>query len=489
MVEATNGQATSTTGGSYRDDDAFTSLPFFTEYDQIRTSSSFVLAKAEAAQDRLDKYTAQKILTPDASYEPGGEYFTLASDMFGQEAVSPQTESDAFELGVTIGQDIVANAKNAKDLFLGYLHAVYSLDVMKIGMVGHEADNAQNAQEYGVIEYLKATVLDKLEATEANIKVLQTYIDSLSNLARSDVFYGWIYVKAESFLNDFGNIANIRSLASRMEVSDDTSDRIDGMTDRLTAVAMEQRKYGIKSSYTESSLGGSWIFYEAEDFMAAAKQSDWDPEVFPQVAQVFHTAKTSFNSLRVDAEVVDVGNGGKQSRVGGHLDQIDMHLYIGKSGEIAFDADGLYTLDFILRDMPKQKQALRAEIIGKFFDLTMPVQGKKRLPSGHVVAPESEDKERDPILKFLVPRLKRLDEKMVPGSDVKREVRQHGVVWHIRELPEGFHPSPEARQRAERLGLKLADNETFVKAHTRGNGYPVQGHQAVKRLLENVVER
>ena len=65
----------------------------------------------------------------------------------------------------------------------------------------------------------------------------------------------------------------------------------------------------------------------------------------------------------------------------------------------------------------------------------------------------------------------------------RRTMREHGVIWTTRRLPKGHKPSFEARERAkEYLDRPLADNETFVSAHTRGSGERIiKPHQAMVR--------
>lgn len=63
-----------------------------------------------------------------------------------------------------------------------------------------------------------------------------------------------------------------------------------------------------------------------------------------------------------------------------------------------------------------------------------------------------------------------------------RKTRRHEVVSFVRRLPDGRHPTPEARQRArDEIGIELADNETYVRQHERGTGDKIRSHTARKR--------
>jgi hypothetical protein len=76
-------------------------------------------------------------------------------------------------------------------------------------------------------------------------------------------------------------------------------------------------------------------------------------------------------------------------------------------------------------------------------------------------------------------------EKEVEEAEEKtrRLLRGHDVVGHVRVLPPGYSPSPEARQKAAKLNIQLAENETWVKKYHRGDETrgEIKSHEAVQR--------
>jgi hypothetical protein len=69
-----------------------------------------------------------------------------------------------------------------------------------------------------------------------------------------------------------------------------------------------------------------------------------------------------------------------------------------------------------------------------------------------------------------LPRIKALrGERINTDRNTAKEVRFHGVVWHICRLPEGWHALPEAPALAQEACINLEDSEKSVRAHHRGS--------------------
>ncbi|MFZ2125997.1 MAG: hypothetical protein WAV04_00600 [Candidatus Microsaccharimonas sp.] len=134
---------------------------------------------------------------------------------------------------------------------------------------------------------------------------------------------------------------------------------------------------------------------------------------------------------------------------------------------------------------------LQAEILANYIDLVSPLEITNTLNGveGAPVLNGAQSVEtKDPVdivRQMLIRRIKTAKE--IPStdesSDAIREVRLHGVVWHIRQLPNGWSASPDAQTLAYQAGIVLQPGETFVRPHKRGSKRlgEVVGHQLISR--------
>lgn len=145
----------------------------------------------------------------------------------------------------------------------------------------------------------------------------------------------------------------------------------------------------------------------------------------------------------------------------------------------------------------KAFRTLQAEIISNYIDLVSPLElssslerygNKPKLdtsPKEQKTERDSKKSGMDAVRQLLIPRIKAAKElpQSTPKTDNHREIRLHGVVWHIRLLPNGWHASPEAQALASQAGIKLAEGETFVKPHKRGSARlgEVVSHNLINR--------
>lgn len=115
-----------------------------------------------------------------------------------------------------------------------------------------------------------------------------------------------------------------------------------------------------------------------------------------------------------------------------------------------------------------------AQLLSHYFDLTHKIETVHRAKQTIAQNPSSEKSIKDPldtVNRLVSPRVHILfdGEPESTPEEPRRSVCFHGVTWHTRELPEGWHASPEAIARAKAAGIILAPNETFVKDHHRGS--------------------
>lgn len=152
----------------------------------------------------------------------------------------------------------------------------------------------------------------------------------------------------------------------------------------------------------------------------------------------------------------------------------------------------------LLRDIARRRgkyaayRQLQAEVLSDYLDLTNPADTplKKRQNDeprfDNVQSEVSELRTASDIVRdILLARLpsprstEEEGEKEESENQGYREVRLHGVIWHIRRLPQGWKASPDAEALAIQAGITLRDGETFVRPHSRGS----------KKLGEVVVHR
>ncbi len=109
------------------------------------------------------------------------------------------------------------------------------------------------------------------------------------------------------------------------------------------------------------------------------------------------------------------------------------------------------------------------------------VLNKKHLLQLDLIIPRVRTLENvDQLIRELEDEIEKADTETMVRT--KRELRRHEVIYHVRRLPKGKHPTAEARARAAEYNIVLADDETFVKPHERGEGSLVKTlHQAVVR--------
>ena len=169
-------------------------------------------------------------------------------------------------------------------------------------------------------------------------------------------------------------------------------------------------------------------------------------------------------------------------------------ISIGKDGELYADPGG----HFSLRDIAVKKgryvayRELQARMLAHYFDLTHTLEEVETAQEGVQEAIQTRpfSQTLDPlqsIERLVIPRTSLSKEKTPTQSDAEDigqpKVRRHGVTWHRRRLPDGWHASPEALKRAAELGIELADNETVVKRYRRGSR--LLGEVVAHRLVES----
>lgn len=432
---------------------------------------------------------AERLLGDDEKFYGGTELHT--------EITSALVHDDTYELfsvGVTIGDEIVSSGMSARNQALAYLNACGQVDRTKISIQGVESP-ASNTNT--ITSAMLTTVAESLPPNESTLKALKSLEICVQSLAQQDEFFGWFVTKLQTLRSAVSDrYALIEVLSPRLEVLAQNIDlaaygglgKFKDDVGELVKRMILDRKYGIKPAFTEASIGGSWVFYDGEEYdrLRRAGAHNLSKLVESPLAVIYHATSTSLEDVRPSFKSNTFGNNAKTVSFGpGSNVEVDASLILGYDGKLYSDTSGLIGVDRDLADKPAVHAALLAELVSHVHDLTVPVgivESTGSTPVSRMTA--SEKKKFNPVLDLFVPRLKKIQH--AEGghlNDIEesgRTVREHGVTWFVRKLPMGWKASPDAVENASRHQIILAENETFVRSHTRGKDNPVLGHTIVK---------
>lgn len=276
--------------------------------------------------------------------------------------------------------------------------------------------------------------------------------------------------------------------------------------DQFAEMLMQCREYGVKNSYFQDGLmhlaNQAWVILDPD------LGADWENVLATRkkemLARIDLASATELRELRHTPIEMKTGNG---SSAVGLKAEYDAHLswFVDRKGHIGYgQCPGLTPVRdlYLLHDKELLYETTRLLQLMRVHDLVVPTKVAVELPQlprrglmDQLTSwlPAGMRRALDPTV--LVPRLKSierldafrrlLEEEVGRAEDEARarQKRRHEVVWHLRWLPKGFRPSPDAKKRAwEEEGILLQDNQTYVRRHERGEGTlePV-AHQAVYR--------
>lgn len=443
----------------------------------------------------FDAAIANRITAELPGLEPGGEYFERLRPVFTRG--STPTQDQIFDIGVDIGAAVCQVNSNPRGKILGFLNACLYTNACKDGLAGttgptHVLNEVQT--------YMADVVAEDLPNDPKVLQLMQVITGSLRQLharePENNRVYDLLTAKLQRLQQAYRVITEFQNLTKNFYTGIETSNavtdaeisRVTGNIVMLNREAMRQRKYGTKPAYTEASIGGSWMFYDYDEYAEPIMRASKNIQIPRFAAVVFHSPHTNLRDLRLKVNSYEFGSTASLKQAGGALEaaEVDFGVFIGLDGNITLDPQGVQPIEVMLKERPLAAQSMKAEIASNFFDLSMPVYGQPGQLKNYAAFKERQKKVFDPIQQLLIPRMRFLQRPLtIAGSDdISRVVREHDVTWYVRPLPEGWHPSPEAVERAAIRGIELGDNETFVKAHKRGVGNPVAGYHAVRRAVE-----
>ncbi len=457
-------------------------------YERVRLTNNTILDRANKSEnlDNFDKSVMRGIFKGQPSVEPGGEYF----DSLVESAEMPDVDLDSVcSVGISMAEDIYARSPKARGMVLGYLNAVNGLDDLPLPKAGRRGNDATAG---AAVHFMRLTLLTRMEINSSTEKVMHSISGSLEK-AKADASDSIQEGKISSIIKAMNTLAAgfenrkyldymVGKFNEESELTPEEYADIRVKSRLLTEEAMRQRKYGTKSAYIEASIGGSWIFHDGHDWVQKMTKGRPAKGQYDNIAAVVeYSERDTLRDLRFGFAVDEDGS---MRRTGNESDGTRATFYIGKDGTISLDPHGLDNLRLGLGLSESQELGMQAEIASNFYDLSMPIYR-------HIETRTSPDSERDrrdpdfsPIKDLLIPRIRRLNQPLSDDEvtdDITRTVRRHDVVWFVRRLPKGWHASLDAVAKAQKHGIELEDNETFVRSHIRGAGNKVLGHHAIKR--------
>lgn len=472
-------------------------------YDRASALHEVLEATAETSPrlDVFDKGIVRKVLSRSEDSEPGGIFYEGIGGLATRE--SEPTEEELFDMGIDFAGRVVEAGKTPRGQILGYLAAGAQIDYLTIGFSGDPSQSGKGTRSINgsvdrLNDYMCDVVGDSLSKSPNTPQLIGAINTSLERAAIADEEHADVYQGFQAQLDElatrYDRIANLKAVVDKYYPETDQSESsaerevVDSQITELTQAALAQRKYGIKPAYVPASIGGSWVFYDADDLKRRAPvlKKGRTEEAANMIGMVFHSPHAEHASLKISQQVDKTGPN-HTYYLGGAMSDIepDFGMIINADGSLSVDPNSVHTVGSILSDRPDAALRLKAEVAANIFDLTTPIDDHSEPgPRNFSHFSDEEKIDFDPITQLLIPRVRHLNRPPSESADVTRTVREHEVTWFVRPLPEGWRASPDAIARAKELNVELAPNETFVKAHTRGSkGEKALGYQAIKKKL------
>lgn len=281
---------------------------------------------------------------------------------------------------------------------------------------------------------------------------------------------------------------------SKEEVSRDSE-----VVGELFGELRASQRYGVKMGYVQHSYEGTLVFSPIADPDEIRRHiQTYHPLMAEEhsVATVVHNRKSRHDTIKHTSTKIMDG----LFMFGRPTSPDDIASFaIGEDGELYTDADCRTSLVAIAHQKGKYEAYRRfhAEVLAHYYDATHSlddvIKAKKIIATvAEEADPSTPASPMDTMGRLVIPRVRNHQAQPTPTAQEliedrpKKSVRAHGVTWHIRELPEGWHASPSAQELAASLGIRLGPHETIVKSHRRGSEAlgEVTAHMLVGRPTE-----
>lgn len=440
----------------------------------------------DESMDAFDESVVRAILAPNKLLKTDSEMYSRVEGLVSCGHLDNET---AASIGMDIGWDACSQNKSTKSVLLGYLNSLYSLRCVRRLTLGDT--NHGDAEIAAVTAFTKLTVAEYLHDTLNLEKLIGVVGESLDKMiATGDDVQVAAFTRMRLDLDGLEHrligVDEAANVAGKYDAESHAGgldyESVLATANMLTKEVMENRKYGTKSAYIHASVGGSWIYYDGEDWTRMKCGPNDTTGQFANVAAVAaYSPYRDFDDLRFKVRTNEHGD---IEHTGDISDKVQTLIYIGKDGVLSFDPDGLDDIRYNMQATPMQEARLRAEVVSNFYDLSMP-GGVRRVSPGEGSVLDRDDPDLDPIQDLLIPRVKTIGSHDNADDDIIRTVRGHSVVWFVRSLPNGYRATPDAVAAARKYGVVLKDGETFVRPHSRGAQDGILGHHAKRRSGES----
>lgn len=394
-----------------------------------------------------------------------------------------------------------------------YLDICWTIDGIKVKTIGEAAPITRSNT---LMQAIAMVYMNENPVTAEQCDQINQFAEKCKNSSVSihnwffpKVYTLWMYASYASQINDFA-----RNLVVDPQIDESTLaflyESMKGVGAEINEIVTELsmlRKYGVKSSFFQDGMlhgpDEAWVFTDFHELIPQI--SEWR-QFMPSIplAVVSLSNKSDLTEIGFTTKLHESGIG-KMSGAGSlfttrgfmHIDskgELDTSPGLGlmpvreifeRHNKVAFyetlrfvHAIRLYDLVVPITTVSQMPQPLVPKGI---LDRLKGVLNKKHLLQLDLIIPRVRTLENvDQLIRELEDEIEKADTETMVRT--KRELRRHEVIYHVRRLPKGKHPTAEARARAAEYNIVLADDETFVKPHERGEGSLVKTlHQAVVR--------
>lgn len=373
------------------------------------------------------------------------------------------------------------------------------MDLIKVQEIGIESSthftNAYSARLAATlsVELAKGNC-EKIHASDASFAGYLAQ-HSFSKIGMEKNWNSWLWTKTFTAAEGMSNILNLHNVLSDLpKVSDADASMLRRHNVELADSSKLLRTYTVKPAFVEVEDSDTSILFVDKDVSDYIVIADEKEQKHPVTAvKLFHNVDLSSSNTAIAKKKAHGDLGGQGVRIS--IDGVDDRI---PSSDVIIQPDGRVSILSIHLDdfangigMSGRGALLESMILMQKFDLTVP---------SYIVDLVTEEAEHinektnnpitDKLRRLLIARTRALqtlgediaDEiknEQNESAETHRDIIKHGVVGHLRRIPNGYQPSPNARRLCvEQLGVDLPDGHTYIQIHTRGNiEAPSSGHK------------
>ena len=281
--------------------------------------------------------------------------------------------------------------------------------------------------------------------------------------------------------------------ASGEQISSRATQELRATNNQLVDQIQKLRQFSIKSAlHPEGDM--AWTIQDAYDMYTQFKElgeqanSGIHPEEWIDVRMIAIRHPATKQPL-----LMSVTGLGEIARPGIPLPPI---YFLSDEGDIYFDPSGTVPAELAFRrhHLQGHYEMLRASLLGRFYDLTVPIEVMERTGSETEAArprtfARGHSEESQKAILMLIPRIRVLGRSTREELEHLDELERYyekvvkDVDAFTRWLPKGYQASKDAKELAEKLGIEIPPGKTLVQPHKRGRLKlkEPRGHIAKKR--------